>query len=391
MIKPLVSAGILLAALAQPALAQTTGDLPAGITDSSQLVAVDATVGTTVDPLARVIAAALPPIISKDNSALIGLLMSIKPNGFLSRQFDPAVASRAVFGRSLPNAAPDCKATVTSQKEVDNGLCVLDVGQRDDPTGPYTMLAYSKNIGFGNIAMIKRPAFTVDGAPTLNPVTLSDQQAFSLALKFLDGLGVSSLDVPAVQTGQRLPVRTLAIGLADPTGKQEQRPFRKVVSLQRAFEVPGSLGQFSDANGNKGDLHHVLAPGIAQIAIDDKGIQQLMVTDWSDPVIDPTVDPKFAKTDTELVEEIATHLHSHGVDTVNIIGVLIALRQATPNPDDPNPPLCPACGLLRPALRVTVSQSGLTRAASADGQIAPPGIAFEVDLTHQIGADRAVR
>jgi hypothetical protein len=391
MIKPLVSAAILLAALAQPALAQTTGDLPAGITDSSQLVAVDATVGATVDPLIPVITAALPPIIGKDNSALIGLLMSIKPNGFLSRQFDPAVASRAVFGRSLPNAAPDCKATLTSQKEVDDGLCVLDIGQRDDPTGPYTMLAFSKNIGRGNLAVIKRPAFTIDGAPVLNPVTLTDAQAYGQALKFLDGLGVSSLDVPAVQSGQRLPVRTLAIGITDPKGVQEHKPFRKVVTLQRAFEVPGSLGEFSDANGNKGVLRHVLAPGIAQIAIDDKGIQQLHLTDWSDPVIDPTVDPRLAKTDAELVEEIATHLHSHGMNAVSIIGVLIGLSHAVPNPDDVNPPLCAACGVLRPSLRITASQSGLTRAASADGQLAPPGFAFEVDLTHQVNADRAVR
>jgi hypothetical protein len=84
-------------------------------------------------------------------------------------------------------------------------------------------------------------------------------------------------------------------------------------------------------------------------------------------------------------------LHNHGIDSVGTLSVLIALRQATPNPEDPNPPLCPACGVLRAALRVTASQSGPTRAASLDKQIVAPGVMFEVDLTHQGVPERAVR
>jgi hypothetical protein len=396
MFKPVLSTFAVLMALTQPLLAQTAAP-PTDSAPPIDFLTTDSLLLPAVivqrDPLFDAVAAALPPMIGKENSDLVGRLMSVKPEGMLSRSFDPAVVSRAVFGRSAPTAAPDCRVTTTPQKETDAGLCVLDVGQRDDATGAYSMLAYSKNIGLGQIAMIKRAAFTIDGAPAPTPATISDEKAYAVALAFVNQLGLSTADIPAPPTDVKapLPVRTLAAGMADEKGNQERRALRKVVSLQRAFLVPGGVGDFLDVNGKRITLNHVVAPGTAQVSIDDKGVQMARVSDWADPQLDSSVDPRQAKSNVELVEEITTELHNHGIDSVGTLSVLIALRQAMPNPDDPNPPLCPACGVLRPALRVIASQSGPTRAASLDKQIVAPGVMFEVDLTHQAVPERAVR
>ena len=50
-----------------------------------------------------------------------------------------------------------------------------------------------------------------------------------------------------------------------------------------------------------------------------------------------------------------------------------------PNPDDPNPPLCPACGVLRPVLRVVMFTFD-TQVESKEGEIAAPGLVHEFQL-----------
>ena len=65
---------------------------------------------------------------------------------------------------------------------------------------------------------------------------------------------------------------------------------------------------------------------------------------------------------------------------------------STPNPsDDPNPPLCPVCGLLRPAVKVIVSQPPAERFAGSEKLVAAPGLVREYDLVAQTEAERPAR
>jgi hypothetical protein len=71
--------------------------------------------------------------------------------------------------------------------------------------------------------------------------------------------------------------------------------------------------------------------------------------------------------------------------------MLVTLRRAYPNPEDPNPPQCPVCGVLRPALEVSVSTLGPGRSETSQARPAPPGLVREYDLVNETDAVRAVR
>jgi hypothetical protein len=76
---------------------------------------------------------------------------------------------------------------------------------------------------------------------------------------------------------------------------------------------------------------------------------------------------------------------------VGSLSILISLRKAYPNPDDPNPPLCPICGVLRPALQVMVSQPGVGRVDSSEKAFVAAGLMREYDLVAQTEQERAAR
>lgn len=344
---------------------------------------------TTSDELRRLVAAAMPPVIGKDNTELAKKLQSIKIDGAISKNFDSAKVAKALFGRNQPSEAADCRTTTTAAKEADEGLCHLTFGQRDDPTGAFTMLAFSKNIGQGRIKFIKRPAFKLDGTPSLTPVKLTDAEAYQQALKFVDLLGVPRSEIPVPPAGAKIPfpVRSLGMGAANEAGAKSQIAIMKVVSLQRAFEVPGGI--FKDANGNA--LTHLLAPGGATVAIDDTGVQIAQVDGWSDAQMDPKLDPRLAKSVDQLVSEIADDLHQEGIDKVGTLSILIGLRKAYPNPEDPNPPLCPVCGVLRPSLKVIVSQAGAGSLPVGQAEAVTPGLVREYDLVEQTEVEAPAR
>lgn len=333
-----------------------------------------------LDALQKDVAAALSRVMPNGPAELVNKLANVRPDGAISRGFNPGRVSQALFGRGSPSAAPECRGATTPMKEPDEGLCTLELGGRDDPTGGYIHLAFSKNIGQGDIRYFRRAAFKPGDEATPQPLKLSDEDAYKTALAFAELVGIPKSEIPQPPPGAKmpLPVRTLLAGAADEPGRAAaQYELQKVVVLPRAFVVPGGL--LRDAASGI-TLNHVIAPGQAVIAVNDAGVQFAQVQGWSDAQIDPKTDGRRAKSASALVEEITQDLYNEGVREVRSMSVLIALRKGYPNPEDPNPPMCPVCGVLQPALKVIVSQAPRERVQTAEKAFAAPGLVREYDL-----------
>ena len=349
----------------------------------------------TQDPREAIRAAvgnALRPLLGDSSAGVVERLATIKPDGALSRNFDVGRITSAVFGRSATNAAADCRNTATAAKEPDTGLCVIDAGSRDSETGAYTMLAFSKTIGIGDVMFVRRPAFNPNSDSLPTPAKLTDSQAYDQAMKFMALLGVpkSEIPLPPQNAKNLLPVRSLVAGAADERGSNNSSrvTIHKVVTLPRAFVVPGGLLR-DPATGLV--LNHVIAPGSATLTVNDAGVQFARLDGWSDAQMDPQADPRRAKSTADLITEITDDLYGEGVRRVGTLSVLVALRRAYPNPEDPNPPLCPACGVLRPALQVMVSQLGAGAVATSERSYSAPGLLREYDLVAPTEAERPAR
>lgn len=343
------------------------------------------------EALRRQVGLQLETLLPNGAGDVVTRLQNVKPNPneTISRGFNLGNVNQRLFGRLQPTAAPDCQAATTPAREPDEGMCVMDRGRADDPTGDYKMLAFSKNIGQGDIRYFNRQKFDPRAELSPTPVKLDDRAAYEEALKFVALLGVPASEIPRWPAGASLPVRTLAVGSQSDKGNEPKRiDLLKVVSLPRAFEVPGGLLR-DPATGRM--LNHVLAPGQALVALSDSGVQFARIEGWSDAQMDPRVDPRQAKSQAALLEEITEDLYNEGVRRIGMLSMLVTLRRAYPNPDDPNPPLCPVCGLLRPALEVRISTLGPNRADTSEARPAPPGLVREYDLVNEADAARAVR
>lgn len=370
---------------------QHTRIAAAALAALASLACLQAQAQSRQDELQKNVAAQLGRLMPNGPAEVVNRLMNVRPDGAISRGFNAGKVSQAVFGRGSPVAAPDCRQTTTAAKEADEGDCTLDAGSRDDPTGAYTMLSFSKNIGQGNIKFYRRPAFKPGGEDAPKPIRLSDEEAYKQALAFAELLGIPKSEIPQPPPGAKnpFPVRTLVAGTANEPGREAQQfELQKVVVLPRAFVVPGGLLR-DPASGIQ--LNHAIAPGQAVIAVNDAGVQYAQVDGWFDAQMDPKLDPKLVKSASALVGEITEDLYNEGVRRVGSMSILIGLRKAYPNPDDPNPPLCPVCGVLRPSLKVIVSQAGPARVEASEKAFFAPGLVREYDLVQQTEGERAAR
>lgn len=331
------------------------------------------------DELRRQIGAALQQTFGDSSRGVVIKLMDAKPAGGL-QNFDVQKVSRELFGRTTPNSAPDCQSTKTAAGEPDEGECVLAAGDRDSPAGAYTSLMFSKTIGVGNVQFLRRAPFDPNAADVPKPVQLSEEQAYEQAMRFADLVGVPRAELPTLPKGVKLPVRTLAVGSTDAQGNRAAPiAIMKVVSLQRALLVPGLL---TDPTTGR-TLNYVLAPGAAMIGVDDAGVQLASIEGWSNSPLDPKIDPSLSKSTASLANEIADDLYAEGVRNVGSLSVQIILRRAYPNPDDPNPPLCPVCGVLLPAVQIAIAPVAEGVVETSEKAWAAPGVVRAYDLVER--------
>ncbi len=330
-------------------------------------------------------------LLGEGSGPVVERLMLVKPEPGLASRFDAARVTSGLFGRQAATFAPDCRSTSTAVGEADAGLCVVEAGNRDSETGAYTLLAYAKNIGAGDLMFTRRAAFNPSATTLPASAKLSDADAYEQALKFMDLLGVPRSDIPLPPQGVKnpLPVRSLEAGAQDEKGSTAARvTLLKTVTLPRALPVPGGLLQ----DPNTGVvLRHVLAPGLATLSVNDAGVQFARLDGWADAPMDPKLDPRKAKSAAELITEITDDLYGEGVRKVGSLSILIGLRHALPNPEDPDSPQCKRCGVLRPSLQVMVSLPGAGRIDSSEKNFIPPGLVREYDLVAQVETERAAR
>ncbi|MCW5624129.1 MAG: hypothetical protein KIT73_05350 [Burkholderiales bacterium] len=293
------------------------------------------------DELARLLTEVLPPVIGGDNSELVNILLKAKLGVPLSKSFDLARATQGVFGRTVPVFAPDCQRSGTPQGEPDAGDCVASRGD-EGGAGAYTRLAFSKNLGVGNIRVLKRPAVQEQTPEDLKPVKLSDADAVLRARTFLaQTLGLPQEEMPVAPAGAKnpLPVRSLHIAFTADS-KLPPVAIQKSVLIRRGFQISGLK---DPASGQ--DVPWIPGPGRAIVNLDDSGVMGAAVMDWQELRFDPNLDPRLAKSRSELIAEIAEDLFNENDGRVVALSTMLVLSSDWRG----------SYGLLLPAVQVFVA------------------------------------
>lgn len=308
----------------------------------------------------ELVSAALPPVVTQNNSELVRRLSSAKLDAKpLTKGFDIKRVQTAIFGRNPSTRAADCDRATTTAGEDDAGDCTLQRGTPEG-SGLFQLVSVSKRLELGNIKIVKRAASPAEGDldkwPKPVATKLTDADAVAKALAFATdtlGLPKSEFLVPTATPGAnvKLPVRTLALGLGDGEKTTEVIPLQKVVTLQRVLAIP----EIKDPSGSGRSLTHVPAPGRAVVVLDDTGVQQVNVANWREVRHNTKLDFAKAKSRQQLVEEIAQDLADEGITQIASVKILIGFNDGYPNPDDPNSPECARCAVLDPSLIVSVT------------------------------------
>lgn len=351
----------------------------------------------SMEEIRELVRQTLPPIVTEQGTTgiLIGLLREAKldTDRPLSRAFNPAEVSKAVFGRTLPSKDPLCNQPLTNTGDVDEDECNSSSGAPNGD-GAFTALSFSKRIHLGNITILKRPARKEITPTSLPDVKLDERAAYIGAMKFAtETLGLSKMEIPTPPADAPLPVNTLTLGFGEEGRQTGEIALMRMVHIKRAAELPKGIPMPSTA-GNPGaaaappELMHVLLPGEATFMLDDKGVQGARVEGWLSMPIDPKLDPKLGKSSDELIEEIAQDLFAHGGRKIARLSYSFAFAQGSnPNPEDPNSPQCARCGgVLRPVLRVALY--AIDARNPLQGEVATPGLVHDFDLA---GGEEAPR
>jgi len=296
------------------------------------------------DVLARMIGDALPPVIQDDNTELVERLMRPRFGAPISKSFQSYKALLATFGRARPSFSPDCRQILTPVGEPDDGVCTAF---RGDPAGrgQYSELQFSKQFGRGNVRMMRRPEEAEIDPDTLQPVRMEDGEAYQKAVAFLtEHFGLPEVEVPTPPAGASLPVRDLVLGWADKSGNARSVAIQKVVSLRRGLLV------------DLQELPWVPAPGDAIVRMDDQQVWQASIRNWQDLKPHPAVDPRNAKTKSDLIAEIAEDLAARNTGPIARISMQVVLDAIR----------VPSHGLMLPAVQIWVSP--VSRDASEEEQ-----------------------
>ena len=290
----------------------------------------------SLEEIIRLLDQVVPEQIGEDNTELVKKLMEADMGPPISQSFNAFRALNDIFDRRRPNFSPNCRRLISENGEPDGGYCTASRGEAAGP-GEFEALKFSKQPGLGNIKYVRRATEVPVDPDKLEPVRLTDEQAYEKALGFLvDTLGLPRQQLPLPPAGLvvPLPVKDLILASGDEKGEVVRAiPVQKVVSFQRGLLV------------NLPDLPYVRAPGDAMVAMDDSGMTSAMIRDWQDLRPHPGVDPRNAMTRSQLVEALATRIaRSNKGPIANLSSQLVI--SSVP---------MPSYGLLLPAVQVWVS------------------------------------
>ena len=253
----------------------------------------------TRDEIVKMLDAELPRYLTENNEELVAKLLKPRLGTPLSKSFNRGMVVKDIFGRTPPTYDPTCARTSTQTGEPDPGRCIASRGDKAGG-GAYTELQFSKNLGFGDIKIFRRPVDPILSPASLKPVRLGDQEAYKIAMEYLVGvLGLPPEEIPPAPPNARnpFPVKTLNLGFDSEKGERGQVAIQKVAMIQRGLLV--------DIDP---ELPFVPGPGHAMVVMDDTGIRGAKVQGWSELVPNPRLDPKQAKSRSELIAEITKDL-----------------------------------------------------------------------------------
>ena len=295
--------------------------------------------------LAGIVRENLPFFLKDDTRKLVANLLGVSLAPPLRSTFKPDTAARSIFGDASPLTAADCRRTATPVGERDPGECAITLGQ-ETGNGQYTRLAYSKNLGFGNIRFLQRnPIPDPQNPPTpdkLPTATMSDKAAAAQGVAFLrNAFGLSEAEVPAGLPWER-QVRSLAIQGPGDAGQLQTVVLHKTLFIPRTLALPEPI---VDPGNAQQRLDRIRAPGKAQVSMNDQGITAAAVQNWIELVKDPKITPDSAKSVDALIDEIAEDLFNDGVREIEQIRFAVELSADSRG----------RIGLLLPAVQVTVS------------------------------------
>lgn len=288
--------------------------------------------------IAALVDKALPVQIGGDNSVLVRKMLDARFGRPIIENFDAAAALKTVFGSQTPKLDPECQRKATPTADPSPEDCTAILGKLAGRE-PYIEFGWSRNLGFGDLRLLRREA---DGSVLpgkMPPVRLGDAEAFGRGTTFL----VRTMGLPPEEFAPRLPgartafpVRTLSIGQNGPRGKLGVTPIMKLLKMPRSvlFELPQAVGGVTTMR--------IRAPGEAFVLMNDAGIVMARVNNWVELAKSPVVDPGNAKKRAELVEEITDTLMEEDAESVAGIRARLVI-----NDSDPASP-----SLLLPAVRV---------------------------------------
>ena len=266
----------------------------------------EGTIGQTYnfDQLIGVLNNALPAILTEDNSGVAKQLLGVKLAPPLSQTFSLTAAKQGAFGFAQPALGPDCARTGTPVGEPDQGECNLTLGTPEGQ-GAFKQLSFSKNMGLGNIRYLSRPGLVDPGK--IPPIQVSDADALKIGvnhmLKFY-GMQLAEFPLPPSDAPNQNPfVTTLTLGGVDDGGAAMTIPFAKLLTIPRGLNV-----NLMDSTGAV-VMPFVPAPGRAQVIVGGNGaVMGVMIENWRELRLDPTMSPANAKPKSQLVREIAEDL-----------------------------------------------------------------------------------
>jgi hypothetical protein len=324
----------------------------------------------------RMVDGALPSLIGEDNSELVAQLLGAQMGTPISESFDPEEALATIFGR-VPKIPANCRLVVTKTGDPSPEPCVVKKGKAEG-RGAYTEFSWSRNLGFGDLRYLRRVADRQLQPGDLKPVQMTDEEAYRMALDFLVetmGLPPEEIPMPPQDAQIPLPVRTLAIGGADPQGQRTLLPAMKMVQVPR-----GLLADLRDPVTGQA-LPYVPAPGEAYVLMNDEGIWQASVRQWRELERSPMVDPANAKSRSELIAEITDAILENETTPIHSLGVKIGIQAG-------DPLLLPAVQKVRsamlPAVQISISVAPRDASEEEQGRLGPStaGQTHEFLLVH---------
>ncbi len=292
---------------------------------------------TTLEDWIRLVDGVLPTeVIREKNSDFVAKLLSPVLGDPLSKTFNLEKAIPSLFEQKGLSWERSCFKRMTDAGEISRGDCRIYQGKASGE-GSYRELSFSKHMALGNIGYHNRTALKNVTADELIPIRMSDREAYDGAIYFLNTVfGVSLDEMPIPPKGAILPVKTVALGIVNEKGISRSVSVEKIVKLKR--------GLFVGAGDN---LDWVPGPGQAFLVLDDTAVKEVVIRAWQEVVPHPDAHPEYAKSRSELIDEMSRDLFENSNGPTEALNVTFILSAEELRGD--------GVGLLLPTVRISVS------------------------------------